>query len=120
MSGHVEHGRRAARRALGEDEAEQVRARLDRGVDVLLPRQAAHLDERAREQLAQLRGGVGRPHERGADEHRVGTGELGGGGLGARVDRALGDDHAVARRLARDERELRVRGRSRTSRGRAR
>ena len=62
---------------------------------------------------------VGRLHQRRADEDRVRAGELGGGALRARVDRALGDHDAVARR-ARDELELRVRGRSRRSRGRAR
>ena len=37
----------SAARALGrQDEADQVGAGLDGGVDVLLPRQAAHLDER--------------------------------------------------------------------------
>ena len=110
---------RAARRALGEDEAAEVGAGLDRGVDVLLPRQPADLDERPREQLAQLRAGIGRAHQRRADEDRVCAGELGRGRLRPRVDRALGDDDAVARRL-RDELELRGavdRGRSR---GRAR
>ena len=41
-----------------------------------------------------------------ADEHGIGAGELGLERRGARVDGALGDDHAVARRVG-DERELR-------------
>ena len=85
---------------------QQVGAGLDRGVDVLLARQAADLDERPREQLAQLRARVGRAHERGADEHGVRAGELGCGRLRARVNRALRDDDAVARGL-RHELELR-------------
>ena len=96
---------RAARALVDEDEAEQVGARLDRGVDVVLPRQPAHLHERAREQLAQLRLRVGRLHQRRADEDRVGARELGGGALRARVHAALGDDEAVAR-CAGDELEL--------------
>ena len=39
-------------------------------------REAADLHERAREDLAQLRARVGGPHERRADEHGVGAGEL--------------------------------------------
>ena len=104
--GHREHGGRPARRSLGEDEAAEVGARLDRGVDVLLPRQPADLDERPREQLAQLRAGLGGAHQRRADEDGVCAGELGRGRLRARVDRALRDDDAVARRL-RHELELR-------------
>ena len=90
----------------GEDEAAEVGARLDRGVDVLLPRQAADLDERPREQLAQLGAGLGRAHQRRADEDGVRARELGRGRLRARVDGALGDDDAVPRRL-RHQLELR-------------
>ena len=102
---HVEHLARAARAALDEDEAEQVGSRLDRGVDVVLPRQPAHLHERSREQLAELRLRVRRLHERRADENRVRTRKLGGGALRARVHAALGDHEAIAR-CARDELEL--------------
>ena len=89
-----------------EDEAAEVGARLDGDRDVLLARQPADLHERARDQLAQLGARVGRLHQRRADENRVRAGELRRRALGARVDRALGDDHAVSRRT-RDELELR-------------
>ena len=65
---------------------QQVGSRFDRGVDVLLARQPADLDERPREQLAQLRARVGRAHQRRADEDGVRAGELGRGGLRPRVD----------------------------------
>ena len=97
----------------------EVGARLDRDVDVLLPGKAADLDERAREQLGELRAGVGRAHQRRADEDRVRAGELGGGALCARRDRGLGDrgsGRGARRRAARAAR----RGRSRRSRGRGR
>ena len=42
----IEQHVRAARALGRQDEADQVGAGLDGGVDVLLPRQAAHLDER--------------------------------------------------------------------------
>ena len=105
--GNVEHGGRAAGRALREDESEQVGAGIDRDVDVVLACQPADLDERPREQLAQLRRRIGRAHQRGADEDRVGTRQLGGRALRACVHAALGDDHAVARRTS-DEAKLRV------------
>ena len=104
--GHGEDGVGPARRALGEDEAAEVGASLDRGVDVLLPRQAADLDERPREQLPQLGAGLRRAHQRRADEDGVRASELGGGRLRARVDGALGDHDPVARRL-RHQLELR-------------
>ena len=88
---------RLARRALGEDEAAQVGSRFDRGVDVLLARQPADLDERPREQLLQLRARVVRAHQRRPDEDGVRAGELGCGGLCPGVDGALRDDNAVAR-----------------------
>ncbi len=103
----VEHRRRAARALVHEDEAEQVGARLDGGVDVLLARQPAHLHERTGEQLAQLRRRVGSAHQRRADEDRVRACELGRRALRAGVDRALGHDDAVARRR-RDEPQLRA------------
>ena len=117
--GRVEQLVGAARALPGEDEADEVGARLDRRVDVLLPGEAADLDERPRDQLRELRAGVGRAHQRRADEHRVRAGQLGGGALGARRDRGLRDDDPVARRL-REQPQLRVRGRARRSRGRAR
>ncbi len=46
-------------------------------------------------EVAELRLRVGRLHERGADEHGVGAGELCFGRLGARVDGALGDHEVV-------------------------
>ena len=95
-------------RALGgEDEPGQVRSRFRRRGHVLLPREPADLDERPGDELAELRGGIGRAHERGADEHRVRAGELGERRLRARRDAALGDDDAIAR-SARDEVELRL------------
>ena len=81
---------------VGQDEADEVGARLDGGVDVLLAGQPADLDERPAQQLAQRRSGIGRAHQRRADEHRVRPGELGGGRLRARRDATLGDQHAVA------------------------
>jgi len=45
----------------------------------------------------QLREGIGRAHQRRADEDRIGAGELRGRTMGALRDAALGDDDAVAR-----------------------
>ena len=87
----------------------EVGARLGgRDGDVLLARQPADLDERARDQLGQLRRRVGRAHQRRADEDRVGAGELGGGALGARLDRRLSAITTRSRGAPRDELELRV------------
>ena len=95
---------RALRR---EHEAEQIGACLGGDRDVLLARQSAHLDQRARQQLAQLGGRVRRPHQRRPDEDRVRTGELGCGALRTRLDPRLRDhDPVVGHR--RDELELRV------------
>ena len=94
---HLQDLGRLARRALGEDEAAQVGSRFDRGVDVLLARQPADLDERPREQLLQLRARVVRAHQRRPDEDGVRAGELGCGGLCPGVDGALRNDNAVAR-----------------------
>ena len=114
-----QHLGRRPRALRSEDEARQVGARLGCDGDVLLAGQSADLDERAREELAQLLARVGRLHQRRADEDRVGARELGGGALRARVDAALGDRDPVGRD-ARDELELRAAGRSRRSRGRVR
>jgi hypothetical protein len=95
------------RRLASEDEAGEVGARLHGHVDVLLPRQAADLDERPREQLAQLRGRICGAHQRRAHQDRVGTGELRRSALGARLDAALRDHDAVARRAC-DELQLRA------------
>src|SRR5207249_191433 len=46
-----------------EDEATEVGARIDRHRDVFLAGEAADLDERPREDLAQLGGGVACPHQ---------------------------------------------------------
>ena len=105
--GHRQHARRPTRARVDEDEAAQVGARLGRRGDVLLAREAADLDERARDELAQLRGRVGGPHQRRSDEHGVGAGELRLRAVRARVDRALRDHDAVARRAG-DELELRA------------
>ena len=83
--------RRSAWALRGEDESGHVRTRFGCGGDIVLARQPAHLHERAREQLGELRGGIGGPHQGGADEHGIGAGELGGGTLGAGVNAALGD-----------------------------
>ena len=91
-----------------ENEAGHVRARLDRRGHVLLARQAAHLHERTREELARAsRAGSAARMSVGADEDRVRSRQLGGGTLGARLDPALGDHDPISRRR-RDEPELRV------------
>ena len=95
---------RALRR---EHEAEQIGACLGGDRDVLLARQSAHLDQRARQQLAQLGGRVRRPHQRRPDEDRVRTGELGCGALRTRLDPRLRDHDPVVGHC-RDELELRV------------
>ncbi len=68
----------------GENEAEQIGARLDRGIDVVLACEAADLDERAGDQLGELRAGSRGAHQRRTDEDRVGARELSCGAL-ARV-----------------------------------
>ena len=83
--GTAQDAGRGARALRHEDEAGEVGAGLDGGGDVLLARQPAHLDERAREQLGELRARVGRAHQRRADEDGVRAGELGRGALGARL-----------------------------------
>ena len=115
------HGKRrgGATGALREDEAREVGARLGGDGDVLLARQAADLHIRPPQQVGQRRGRVRRAHERRADQHGVGTGELGGGSVGAVEDAALGDDDPVARSGG-DEPELLAGGRSRMCRGRGR
>src|SRR5207248_5219429 len=92
-------------RALGEDEAAEVGAGLDRAVDVLLARQPANLDQWPGEELAQLCRGFVRTHQRCPYKDRVRAGELRRRRLCARVDRAFRDHDAVARRL-RHELEL--------------
>ena len=115
--------RPSARRGLsrGEDEAGQVGARLGRDVDVLLARQAAHLHERPREQLARAsRRGSGA--RMSAEPTRIASAPASSAAAPcARVRdrRSRRSTTAVARRL-RDELELARGGRSRTSRGRAR
>ena len=52
--------------------------------------------------------GSGGTHERRADEDRVGAGQLGGSALRARLDPALGDDHAIARRACDEAKLLRA------------
>ena len=98
-------GAAACRGLCGEDEPGEVGAGLGRDRDVLLARQAADLHERAAQEVGELRAGIGRAHERRADEDRVGAGELRGRGLRAVRDAALGDDRPVARG-ARNEVEL--------------
>ena len=101
----VEELVRAGRGLSAEDEADEVGTRLDGCVDILPARQAADLDERPREQLAQLGSRIGCAHQGRADEHGVRAGQLGRSRLGAGSDRALGDHDAVARR-PRDQLEL--------------
>ena len=81
VSGASSTARRAAGSRVGEDEADQVGAGLDRGVDVLLPGQAAHLDERPRQQLGELRAWIVGAHQRRPDQDGVRARELGCGGL---------------------------------------
>ncbi len=100
-----EQRRGAARALLGEDEPDEVGAGVDGCVDVLLAREPADLHERPCQQVAELRAGVARGHERRADEHRVGAGELGGGRLCPRRDPAF-RDHDPITRCACDELEL--------------
>src|SRR6266536_6254773 len=56
--GYVEKLARPPRRLLREDEAHEVGARFDGGIDILLARQAAYFHERTRQERAQLRGGI--------------------------------------------------------------
>jgi len=74
---------------------EEIGARLDGDVDVFLPGQPAHLHERAREQLPELRRRIRRPHQRRTDEDGVRARKLSGGTLRASVHAALGDDDGV-------------------------
>ena len=104
---HFQHPLRTTRALLREDEAREVRACLCSDGDVLLARHTADLHQGTREQLAQLRGGIARAHQRRADESGIRAGELRRGGLRARVDARLRNDHAVAGR-SRDELELRT------------
>jgi hypothetical protein len=62
--GDGQDGRRPARRLLREHEACEVRPCLRGDRDVLLARQPADLDQRSRDQLLELRGGVRGPHQR--------------------------------------------------------
>ena len=104
--GNGQHPWRAPRRLLREHEACEVGAGFRGRRDVLLARQAADLHERPRDQLGQLRRRVARPHQRGADQHRLSARELGLGAVGSGRDAALGDDHPVVRRGL-DELQLR-------------
>ncbi len=90
----------------GEDEPGEVGARLGGDCHVFFARQPADLHERPVDELAELRSGIRRAHERGPDEHGVSTGELGRRRLSAGLDPALGDHHAFPRSLG-DEIELR-------------
>ena len=105
---------RRARALLDEDEAAQIGTGLDRDGDVLLPREAADLDERPGDQLRERAAGSARAHQRGADQDGVGAGQLGLGALRAARDGALGDHDAIARRAG-DERRAGPGGRSRRS-----
>src|SRR5919204_192528 len=105
--GNGEHLRRAPRTLLGKDETEHVGAGLDGGVHVVAAREPADFDERARQDLAQLRSGIVGAHERRADEDRVRSCELGCRALSARRHAALGDDDSRMSLHAGDEVELR-------------
>ncbi len=96
-----------ARALLREDEPDEVGSGRDGRVDVLLPGQAAHLHERPGEQPRELGSRVRRAHQRRSDQDGAGAAQLRGGRLRARLDAALRDHDAVARR-ARDQCELRV------------
>ena len=119
LAGDGQHTLGRPRALGGEHEAEKVGARLDRGRHVLLAREPADLDERAREKLAELGRWVGRPHQSRADEDRIRPCELGCRALGACLDARFGDHDAVVGDAA-EELELCCSGRSRTSPGRAR
>ena len=91
--------RRACRGlSCGQDEADQVRACLDGGVDVILARQAAHLDERARDELERAWHRDPARASTSSRQDRVRSGELGLCRLRARLDRALRDQDPVPRR----------------------
>jgi len=63
----LEHALRPAWALLREDEPREVGTGFRGDGDVLLAREAADLDERTRQQLAQLYRRLLRPHERAAD-----------------------------------------------------
>ena len=97
--GVVRNGEHALGRAGAlrrEHEPEQVGAGLGRDGDVLVACQAADLDERAGEELGELRRRVGGAHERRADEDRIRSRELRGRPVGPGCDAGLRDDNAVA------------------------
>src|SRR5205823_6465891 len=94
------------RRLSSENEAGEIRSGFRSGRYVFLASQSADLHERARDQLDELGGRVGRAHQGRADENRVGAGELRLGALRSRADTALGDDDPVAWGLL-DKGELR-------------
>ena len=94
---HRKNARSSTRARFGENESGHVRSGLGCSGHVLVPRQSTDLDERPREELRELPGGVDGAHQRGADEDRVGSCELGGGTLRARLDATLGDDDTIAR-----------------------
>ena len=111
---HREHRRRnledrgrAPRAPFGKDEPGHVRTGVGRDGDVLVARETAHLHERAAQELGQLRGRIGSPHERTADQDRVRARQFGRRALRTRLDAALRHDNAVAGR-ARNEVELGV------------
>ena len=112
----------SARRALGEDEPDEVGSRFDGSVDVVLVRHPAHLDQRSREQLGELRAGIACAHQRRTDEDRVATNHRRTVHLATRLEVPYGfpcraidamqtlvptaDDHPVLRRQA-DSRDSR-------------
>ena len=96
---------RGSPRALGKNEASEVRSGFGRHRNVLRARQPADLDQRPGQELKELRARVGRPHERRPDQDGIRPSELGSGALGARGDAALGHDHAVPWRAG-DQLEL--------------
>ena len=117
--GDGQHALGAARAPLREHEPGQVGPGLGCRGDVLGARQPAHLDERAREELGELRRGIRGAHERRADEDRVRAGQLGGGALRARLDPALGDHDAIRGRSRRRARAAPARSIEKVARSRA-
>ncbi len=95
--GHVEHARSTTRARVGQDEARHVRAGRRGCANVLLARQPAHLDERPRDELRELRGRIRGAHERRADEDRVSARKLGSSALSARFDPTLRNDDPITR-----------------------
>ena len=119
VSGASSSSDRSSRALVGEDEADHVGAGVDRHVDVVLAREAADLDERPRHELLSLAPGSAARISVEPTSIACGARKLRLGGLCARLDRALGDQDAIARSLGRAARSARA-GRCGRSRDRGR